>query len=962
MLNVLRRAMNNLDFDRAPSAALRNPPSVPQAAAALSGTDLVDAGPIASLQRQQKLLDLCLFVVDCCLRNGTENWWRQAVSLPFADTAQGVEHLKDLCLQELLYDARDIASLRRVYEVLEEEGYLEGDDRGRFLLDLLRFVEPRLRRVDEEKGGSLADRLRSLVAKKPKTAAVVSVIIPDDRSFSNFVELCLPSLEGEEGVRLLFGQREATFLFSVCQHRVADLEAYLKQRPFDCTIVCQPIPEALGGPGRPIGEVERDWLVGALQYLHLEEARRLDADFHSINPNAIYATGFFKQVLQLAQRKTEILSSAVWVANRGYIDEKLERNETDGSASIAAGLLAHMGLLVSAPASCTTFVEGFVSTRGPTAHLRLTWTGKDHVDIHTTCHEIVFLARASLRKMSRRFSIRPAAELDTILDAKTVPHFVTAEDGIVIAEFGLPPGGFDDVAGDSAKFSPFVSRLLRPRQAEFFRRPVRLAVSRPASEQAADPVDALHRAFLTSVQKANDLPKPTVDQVLASLNALHQYEISEYGLENMAGAIAEGRRLVDICPSGEGDLDVAARKVLIRAAVNVDYVDKAIALAKDGRQGTSFAYDFLVKMMELKAANVREARRLRRKFFLQPSFAVVGSIAWGEAFVDKFMNYHVPSLLAEGNIPALARRKKKVIHSIVTTERDRQKIVAHPVFKRLSQSAEVVFTCFPEELLERRVRDEFNFYYFYGFLDHQSVLLAKELQAELYLLPVDIVISRDSFANVGRSFDRGTDCCSTAGIECEPAGLRAWLDARPRGEKGDLDLPVDELLTAAIAMPDAYCRSLVMSLENQAFCRHPRELIWPMPTGLAIHSIFMHPVAVSARLMSRPFHPQYENVDYALLPRLLQHDAKLQVLQNAEFGVAQFGAPAGREEFLDSGFSLEAFIDAHRSDYAAQRRCFASRQFFPSGNVPYAPAVNCDAEVALIQAALKRYRFRNEQS
>jgi hypothetical protein len=961
MLNVLRRVMNNLDFDRASSAALRNPPSAPQAAAALSGTALVNAGSIANLQRQQKLLDLCLFVVDCCLRNGTENWWRQAISLPFADIAQGAEHLKELCLQELLYDARDIASFRRAYEILEEEGYLEGDDRGRFLLDLVRFVEPRLGRADEAERPSLADKVRSLlVAKKPKAAAVVSVIIPDDRSFSNFVELCLPSLEGEDGVRQLFGQREATFLLSVCQHRLDELEAYLKQRRFDCTIVCQPIPEALGGRDKSIGEVERDWLIGALQYLHLQEARRLNADFH-INPNAIYAAGFFKQVLQLGQRKTEILSASVWVTNRGYIDEKLNRNEADGSASISAGLLAHMGLLVSAPAACTTFVEGFMSTRGPTAHLRLTWAGKDHVDIHTTCHEIVFLAGASLRKMSRRFSIRPAAELDTILDANAAPHFVTAEDGIVIAEFGLPPGGFDDVAGEPAKFSPFVARLLRPRQAAFFRRPVRLAVSRPKDEQAADPVEAVHRAFLTSLHEANEPPKPTVDQVLASLNALHQYEISEYGLENMAGAIAEGRRLVDICPSAEGDLDVAARKVLIRAAVNVDHVDKAIALAKDGRQGTSFAYDFLVKMMELKAVNVRQARRLNRKFFLPPSFAVVGSIAWGEAFVDKFMNYHVPSLLAEGNIPALVRRKKKVIHSIVTTERDRQKIVAHPVFKRLSRVAEVVFTCFPEELLDRRVRDEFNFYYFYGFLDHQSVLLAKELRAELYLLPVDIVISRDSFANVGRSLDRGTDCCSTAGIECEPAGLRAWLDARPRGGKGELDLPVDEMLTAAIAMPDAYCRSLVMSSENQAFCRHPRELLWPMPDGLAIHSIFMHPVAVSARLMSRPFHPQYENVDYALLPRLLQHDARLQVLQNAEFGVAQFGAPAGREEFLDSGFSLEAFIDAHRSDYAAQRRCFASRQFFPSTKMPYAPSANCDSEVALIQEALKRYRFRNEQ-
>ena len=140
-----------------------------------------------------------------------------------------------------------------------------------------------------------------------------------------------------------------------------------------------------------------------------------------------------------------------------------------------------------------------------------------------------------------------------------------------------------------------------------------------------------------------------------------------------------------------------------------------------------------------------------------------------------------------------------------------------------------------------------------------------------------------------------------------------------------------------------------------------RDRLWPMRDGLVIHSIFMHPVAISARLMSRPFHPQYENVDYALLPRLLQHDGRLTVLQNAELAAAQFGAPAGREEFLDSGFSLEAFIDAHEADYAAQRRCFASRQFFPSGKVPYPPSADCDEEVALIEMALKRYRFRAEQ-
>ena len=134
-----------------------------------------------------------------------------------------------------------------------------------------------------------------------------------------------------------------------------------------------------------------------------------------------------------------------------------------------------------------------------------------------------------------------------------------------------------------------------------------------------------------------------------------------------------------------------------------------------------------------------------------------------------------------------------------------------------------------------------------------------------------------------------------------------------------------------------------------------------MADGLAIHSIYMHPVAVSARMMSRPFHPQYENVDFALLPRLLQGDGTLMVLRDAsEVAVPQFGAPAAREEFLDGGFSLEAFVEAHRYDYAVQRRCFPTRQFFPCKDPPYPPSANRASEVALIQAALKRHRFRRE--
>jgi hypothetical protein len=906
------------------------------------------------LQREQKLLDLYLFALDACLRDEQVHWWRYSVGLPFADLAQGVKDLKDLCLNGLLYETGDVATVSRVYELLEEEGYVQRDD-DRYLLELLRFIRPLL--SDGQRPTTL-DRLRTLVSRR---RAVVSVVIPDDAAFSNFVEFCFPSLESEGALNLFLRKRAVTFLVFACGRRLTETQDYLEKKGLDCAIVCQPICESLCSVARiGPGSVTRDWLLGALQYSHILTAKRLDADFHAINANAVYGSGYFKQVMRLAESRPAVLSATTWINARGEISDRVALRQEDGSFAIPASELTAISLRATAPAACATFAEGYLPARGSTAHLRVTWTGEDCIEIQSTCHEIVLLARESLRKIAPRFSIRPGADVDRMLSPRVVPHFVKEDDDIAIAELGHPPGGFDDVGADPFKFDRVTSRLVRPRQAEFFKQAVRLAISHKDGRRAAGATERnqpLRRALAARLDEAGLPGAPTPGQIVTALGVLHQHEISEYGLESMATTIARGRELLEVVPTADGALDLEQRRVLTRAAMNFDHVDKAIELAAGGGNATSFIREFLLEMMALKAAIAQHARRLNTRRFGRP-FAVVGSIAWGEAFVDKFLNYNLPSMLAPGNIPALARGRK-VVHSIVTTESDRETIVAHPVFARLSEYAEVVFTCFSEKFIQQRQDDGYNFYYFYGLLDHQSVFLASALRAELYLWPVDVVLSSNALKNLNRHLALGADCCSIAGIECDPSDLRVWLDARPRGAAGELDLPARELLAAAIARPDAYFRSLVMDSDNKSFCRHPRELIWSAADGLAIHSIFMHPIAVSARLMSRSFHPQHENVDFGLLPRLLQGDGQLKVLRDAtEAAIAQFGAPAAREEFLDGGFSLGAFVEAHRYDYAAQRRCFAARQFFPCPGPPYASSPGYDADVALIEAALKRYRFR----
>ena len=918
--------------------------------AAVNAVDiLVDARAIPSLQRKQRLIDVYLFLVDACLKSGVSDWWRHAGSLPFTDIAQGVDQVKELCLHGVLHDAGDIATACRAYELLEQDGYLaEGGD-DQFLLDLLRFLRPLIKTEVQSNRGAFG-----YFKKKKMPRALVSLIVPDEQSLAHLRELCLPSLDSDGALAWLCGFRDVTLMISGRESHLDELKALLRETLPHGQVTATAFPDLLGDRLAG-GELRRDWLVGSMQWQHLTEARRLNADYLSIDPSGIYAAGYLRKVLKGAEEASAILTVPLWIDNRGLLDRTMGRIRPSDPAVISTQDLVSLARDVVAPTGSSIFIEGNTKLRGETAHLMALSIDAGCLEIHSTRHEIAFLASDRVRMLPQRFFLRPGADMERILASGATPHFVTLEDDIGVAIFGHPPGTLVDVAGDAASFDALIEPLAERRHSLFFQRPVRLQVSSNAEpESGGRKVQGFGKLLLTA---GATTPRFRVNQILAGLSILHQYEMSEYGPSNMADGIAEGRRLLDLSPGDESAFSEVERKALIRAAMNFDYVDKALALAKEGGEATSFVNEFLSRMMELREENIQWAHQIRRRFFYRRSFAVLGSIVWGDAFVDRFVKYHIPSLLAEGNIPAL-KRSRKVIHSIVTTEADRARIIASPAFGELKKHAEILFTCFPERLLADRERAQYPFYHFYGLLDHQNVFLAAALGAELYLLPPDIVVSHDSLSNLARRLRRGAACCSIAGVESDPDVLRQWLDSRPRGPAGQLDLPPQELLDFAVAKPDAYARSLIMNKENAAFCVHPRELTWPHPNGLSVHSIFMHPVAVSARLMARPFAPQYENVDYALLPRLLQGDAELEVLADArEMVIAQFGAPASREEFLDSGFSIEAFVEVHRYNYAAHRRCFPKRQFFAAAAPPYSASESYDAEVVLIQEALKRYRF-----
>jgi hypothetical protein len=919
-------------------------------------------------RRRQKFLDLYLFAVEASLRGGARRWWLQAFSCEQAsDPDKGVPDLKKFCLQQLLYEAGDIGALRRVYEVLSEEGFLDDDEWGRFLLDLMRHLCTALANADQDTTQRAtvwnAIKQRGWFARRPR--AVVSIVILDGISLANFFEFCIPSLSQEGGLKALAAAREVSLHVFARQRDLSNVKRALEVFGPDCTIVGQAIPEELAARAEGVAGPQTEWLVGALQGLHLMEARRRHADFHSLNPNAVYSSGFFEGVARLRDEAKKAVLLAAFYAEAATMRDRLAPFRRDGALSVPPADLAGAGLSAAAPGSGLQVVRDVGYLGGSTSHLQLMWEGEDRVHIHSTQHELAFLAADVLEGLPDRFFVKPLAEVDRMLPADVLPHFVGETDRMALVDLGGRKDTFDGEQLDLAKFGAEVLESARQRQKEYFKQPVCVAVSRAACPQRpwreGPAIERESGVLLQALGAPQTLATPTGERTLTALSVLQQYELSEYGLDDMPAVIAEARRLLDVTGTSGGVLEDAIRRDLIRASLNFDHFDNAVALAREGGEGTAFLCDFLAETARLRAANEARAHYLRQSSWRR-RFAVVGLIVWGPRFVDKFMNYCLPSLLASGNIPALARKGRAVV-SIVTTEPDRDRMTAHPAFARLRKHAEVVFTCFSPELLERREKDGLNFYHFYGLLDHQSVFLAAALRADLYLLPIDCVYSNACLENFSRYLRKDADCCSVAAIESDEAGLRAWLDADGRRRPDLLDLSSKELVQAAAQRPDRYFRSMIMRPENTEFCAHPRELVWPFADGLAIHSVFMHPLAVSARLLSRPFHPHHENVDYALLPRLMQGDGRLKVIEDASEAVlGHFGAPPTRNEYLGGGFSIRDFIEAHRYDYAVHRRFFAGRQFFPCRTPPYAPSTDYAAELSLIQSALSRNRFRAERS
>lgn len=133
-------------------------------------------------------------------------------------------------------------------------------------------------------------------------------------------------------------------------------------------------------------------------------------------------------------------------------------------------------------------------------------------------------------------------------------------------------------------------------------------------------------------------------------------------------------------------------------------------------------------------------------------FHILTSV-WGEAHWKIFLDAALPSILAQRNIPEIAKRHE-LIYRFYTTQQDQIDQSTHPLIKLLSHDATVEFAT---PLGTETPRADHHVHWI-----HRAATEARQAGAVLIIVPPDTMWNDGSFAFIARAFEAGKKAVITS--------------------------------------------------------------------------------------------------------------------------------------------------------------------------------------------------------
>jgi hypothetical protein len=358
-----------------------------------------------------------------------ERWCEHDAHLAEASNDAVASQLRYQLNYFLLHRIGDYKKYLRFTRQLNRLGFPESQEDS-FLQTLAEYYADELPRIE-----MLAAEYRKTISGK-QPPILLAVLVWGEKYISPMLEWALPSFMSEGNLDALLNEREVILLFHTNEEGrkiISDApiiqEIQRRGAQIRFLMLHQPLLSRVGELGN-----NKYWHLGMVQSLHLYYAQALDADFHIMLPDKIYASRYFTNLLRLSKTSDVVLQGSFRTRSDQMLPALLPYRQGD-VLTISAADLAALSLNHLHPCSVPLFMNYRLPGDHWPAFHALLWEGKDELHLISPHQDMVFLSRKVIAGLPQRFYFTLDSEIDKIIPEDCSVACPKAEDGLVLIEF-----------------------------------------------------------------------------------------------------------------------------------------------------------------------------------------------------------------------------------------------------------------------------------------------------------------------------------------------------------------------------------------------------------------------------------------------------------------------------------------------------------------------------------------------
>jgi hypothetical protein len=213
----------------------------------------------------------------------------------------------------------------------------------------------------------------------------------------------------------------------------------------------------------------------------------------------------------------------------------------------------------------------------------------------------------------------------------------------------------------------------------------------------------------------------------------------------------------------------------------------------------------------------------------------------GAPYVDRWLRYSLPTLLAPGNLPALAKdHRLKLL--LFCTQEDMPRLLASPLLRAARDVMGVRPIPLARDMAELVVKVQGHKFTLMNVCHNHGVDLAANEDHGLICGLGDAIYTDGSFAEVARQIAAGKRAVVTQGLDVRQDQLDALLEEY-KVERDDVRLILPPRVFARIAARSLHPVTQSMVWGAERFTYHPSVMYWPLDGhGVLVRGFHLYPV------------------------------------------------------------------------------------------------------------------------